>query len=111
MNPVQLGLGPGFVQIPRRPGRAHDIVAALHNRRCKNVSQPFSQSISQTVSQARLVDLPTPRRVALLTGYMANLIDILLPQQLPILQPRVVLGIMRLGPRMRQQIRGVFQRL
>jgi hypothetical protein len=70
-----------------------------------------NQSVNQLVSQARQVDLPTLRRAALLTRYVANLIDVLFPQQLSVLQPRVVLSIMRLGPRMRQQIRGVLQRL
>jgi hypothetical protein len=53
MDPVQLGFRPSLVQIPRCPRRAHDIVAALHNRRYKNVSRPVSQSISQSSTPGR----------------------------------------------------------
>ena len=44
-----------------------------------------------------------------LTRYMPNLVDILLLQQLPILQPRLILKVMRLHPRMCEQKRRILQ--
>jgi hypothetical protein len=41
MDPVKLRLGPCLVQVPRRHGRAHDIIPALHNSSFQNVSHVY----------------------------------------------------------------------